>query len=118
MYLLYFFIVVNFIVFYNSAISEDGKIITARGADGKDGVNGKSAYEIAVANGFSGTEAEWAAQSINKIDKITVNGTEVSVADKTAAIDLNSYLTNATVKSSTSTVNIPTSDVGGNIWIA
>ena len=32
------------------------------GADGQDGVNGsdgKSAYEIAVANGFTGTEAEW-----------------------------------------------------------
>ena len=32
------------------------------GADGKDGVNGKdgkSAYEIAVDNGFTGTEQEW-----------------------------------------------------------
>jgi hypothetical protein len=32
------------------------------GADGQDGVNGsdgKSAYEIAVANGFTGTESEW-----------------------------------------------------------
>lgn len=36
----------------------DGK----NGADGHDGVNGidgKSAYEIAVANGFTGTEVEW-----------------------------------------------------------
>lgn len=30
-----------------------------KGADGKDGVDGKSAYEIALANGFEGTEAEW-----------------------------------------------------------
>lgn len=31
----------------------------ANGIDGKDRENGKSAYEIAVANGFSGTESEW-----------------------------------------------------------
>ncbi|MCM1226028.1 MAG: hypothetical protein NC320_01210 [Clostridium sp.] len=29
------------------------------GADGKDGIDGKSAYEIAVENGFYGTETEW-----------------------------------------------------------
>ncbi len=29
------------------------------GSDGVDGVNGKSAYEVAVANGFVGTQAEW-----------------------------------------------------------
>lgn len=29
------------------------------GSDGKDGADGKSAYEIAVNNGFKGTEAEW-----------------------------------------------------------
>ncbi len=27
--------------------------------NGKDGEPGKSAYEVAVRNGFSGTEAEW-----------------------------------------------------------
>lgn len=31
------------------------------GTDGIDGVDGKSAYEIAVAHGFSGTEVEWLA---------------------------------------------------------
>ena len=31
------------------------------GADGKDGENGLSAYEIAVQNGFVGTESEWLA---------------------------------------------------------
>jgi hypothetical protein len=31
----------------------------ANGADGTDGEDGASAYEIAVANGFSGTEEEW-----------------------------------------------------------
>jgi hypothetical protein len=29
------------------------------GADGTNGADGASAYEVAVANGFSGTEAEW-----------------------------------------------------------
>ena len=29
------------------------------GQDGKDGVDGKSAYQIAVDNGFNGTEQEW-----------------------------------------------------------
>lgn len=29
------------------------------GADGKDGVDGKSAYQIAVDEGFNGTVSEW-----------------------------------------------------------
>ena len=29
------------------------------GAGGKDGLDGKSAYQIAVDNGFAGTEGEW-----------------------------------------------------------
>ena len=29
------------------------------GSDGVDGINGKSAYEVAVNNGFVGTQAEW-----------------------------------------------------------
>lgn len=29
------------------------------GADGKDGENGLSAYEVALKNGFQGTEQEW-----------------------------------------------------------
>lgn len=29
------------------------------GVDGKDGVNGKSAYELAVDNGYKGTEQDW-----------------------------------------------------------
>lgn len=33
----------------------------APGEDGADGADGKSAYEIAVDNGFDGTEAEWLA---------------------------------------------------------
>ena len=29
------------------------------GLDGVDGINGKSAYEVAVDNGFVGTAAQW-----------------------------------------------------------
>ena len=45
----------------DGAPGQDG-IDGQNGADGQDGVNGsdgKSAYEIAVANGFTGTEVEW-----------------------------------------------------------
>lgn len=31
----------------------------SNGQDGNDGTNGKSAYELAVENGFSGTQEEW-----------------------------------------------------------
>lgn len=51
----------------------DGK----NGADGHDGVNGsdgKSAYEIAVANGFTGTESEWLVSLKGSDGKDGVNG--------------------------------------------
>lgn len=35
-----------------------------RGADGYVGADGKSAYQVAVANGFVGTEAEWLASLV------------------------------------------------------
>ena len=38
----------------------------AAGAPGKDGANGLSAYEIAVQNGFEGTETEWLASLAGK----------------------------------------------------
>jgi len=41
----------------NGTNGADGK----DGADGQDGTNGKSAYEIAVDNGFVGTEPQWLA---------------------------------------------------------
>lgn len=34
-------------------------VIPVPGKDGKDGENGKSAYEIAVEHGYEGTEEEW-----------------------------------------------------------
>ena len=35
------------------------KLPVYKGKDGKDGINGKSAYELAVKNGYKGTEKEW-----------------------------------------------------------
>lgn len=32
----------------------------------RDGINGKSAYQLALDNGFVGTEAEWIAQYNNE----------------------------------------------------
>lgn len=47
----------------NGTIPENGNIkgnlATVFAKDGEDGTNGKSAYEIAVDNGFEGSETEW-----------------------------------------------------------
>lgn len=48
---------------------------------GKDGVDGKSAYEIAVAEGFQGTEAQWLV-SLKGKDGTNATTTEVATADK------------------------------------
>ena len=44
----------------------------AAGEPGKDGTNGLSAYEIAVQNGFEGTESEWLASLAGKDAPSTV----------------------------------------------
>ena len=68
----------------------DGKEFTD-GQDGLPGTNGKSAYEIAVDNGFSGTEAEW-------LD---------SLKGETLDIDLSDYVkTTGDVSNTTSTGDI------------
>jgi hypothetical protein len=58
---------------------EDGPAATITGVDGKDGVDGLSAYEIAKNNGFVGTEQEWLASlhgqdGQNGSDGIGING--------------------------------------------
>ena len=40
--------------------------IKATGTDGSNGTNGKSAYELAVENGYKGTEAEWLAALVGE----------------------------------------------------
>ena len=46
------------------------------GLDGSDGADGKSAYYIAVDNGFVGTEVEWLASLHGKNGKDGQNGTD------------------------------------------
>lgn len=48
---------------------------------GKDGNNGKSAYEIAVGEGFQGTESQWLV-SLKGKDGVNATTTEVATADK------------------------------------
>lgn len=43
------------------------------GVVGKDGVDGLSAYQLAVENGFIGTESEWLESLKANIDSATVN---------------------------------------------
>ena len=59
------------------------------GEDGADGQNGKSAYELAVDNGFTGTEAEWVASLQGKNG---VDGT-IDFSTLTFGVDENGYLT-------------------------
>ncbi len=40
-------------------IGSSASLLTACGSDGTDGANGKSAYELAVENGYTGTLEEW-----------------------------------------------------------
>ena len=61
----------------------------ADGADGADGANGKSAYELAVDNGFTGTEAEWVASLQGKDG---VDGA-IDFSTLTFGVDENGFLT-------------------------
>ena len=56
------------------------------GTDGKDGENGLSAYEIALKNGFVGTESEWLS-SLKGKDGIDGNSPEVSGFATTEYVD-------------------------------
>ncbi len=61
----------------NGANGTDGVdgINGSNGSDGADGNNGLSAYEVAVADGFTGTEQEW-LDSLKGVDGIAgINGT-------------------------------------------
>ena len=71
---------------------------------GGTGSDGKSAYEIAVDNGFEGTEAQWleSLSGVNGADGHTpVKGidyfTDADIAEIAAAVDLSGYATTAAV---------------------
>ncbi|MBP5791805.1 MAG: hypothetical protein J6W80_06090, partial [Kiritimatiellae bacterium] len=46
-----------------------------KGEDGEDGAAGKSAYQIAVENGYTGTEAKWANNFSNAFKAVEYNST-------------------------------------------
>ena len=53
-----------------------GGVATVYGKDGKDGIDGKSAYEIALTNGFEGTETEWLESIRGKDGHTPVKGVD------------------------------------------
>ena len=72
----------------------------ADGADGADGANGKTAYELAVDNGFTGTEAEWIA-SLNGKDGVdgSINFDTLTFGkDAEGYLTINGWKTNVKVE--------------------
>ena len=59
----------------------------ANGTNGSNGANGKSAYEIAVINGFVGTELEWLESLTGKVYKYVGLGTEGNTQTISALIN-------------------------------
>ena len=63
-----------------------GKVKGESGKDGSNGIDGKSAYEIAVANGYTGTETEWleslrgkdGTNGSNGADGVSVTSAEIN----------------------------------------
>lgn len=90
----------NQIVFTMSDDTEfiSGKIPTVKGDTGEAGTNGKSAYELAKNNGFTGTEAEWLA-SLKGADGVSPTAT-VEKVGKVATITITDKngTTTATIK--------------------
>ena len=68
-----------------------GVIPTAKGEKGDPGNNGKSAYEIAVQNGYSGTETEWLetlkGTNIDMTEYYTKSETDEAIGDISSVID-------------------------------
>lgn len=60
---------------FKGAKGDDGEK-GEQGENGKDGANGQSAYEIAVANGYTGSETEWLKDLQGTDGKDGVNGAD------------------------------------------
>ncbi|WP_449471633.1 hypothetical protein [Sphingobium chungangianum] len=77
----------DFIVAYNAPIDDDSvATVTLRnpngGGGGGSGENGKSAYEIAVDNGFAGDEAAWLASLHGEDGQDGADGAQGAKGDK------------------------------------
>ena len=86
------------------------------GKDGADGADGKSAYQVAVDNGFNGTEAEWldslkaAGGNTDALSKSTYNHLNLHYTQQQLATDFTTSLNALIQKVSLSgggTVSIP-----------
>ena len=65
-----------------------------KGDKGKDGENGKSAYEIAVENGFQGTEEEWLASLKVTTDAELSSTSDNAIANKAVTKEVNNLNAN------------------------
>jgi alpha-tubulin suppressor-like RCC1 family protein len=82
---------------------------------GQPGADGKSAYEIAVANGFVGTEAEWLA-SLNGSDGAAgVNGTDGSIVSVTQTATSGTEIAKVTVDGVITKIFAPTASGSSTI---
>ena len=59
-----------------------------KGDTGERGIQGKSAYELAIDNGFEGTEEEW-LESLKQMSSYTP-GTGISISNNIISVDVNS----------------------------
>ena len=62
-------------------------IVIPKGDKGKPGDNGKSAYEVAVANGFKGTEEEWLVSLQGGGTEVIVDGKPVTSFNADTKLD-------------------------------
>jgi hypothetical protein len=56
---------------FNVIVSEEGNVKVILNDLGEQGIQGKSAYEIAIENGFVGTEDQYVSLSTGQIEKIS-----------------------------------------------
>ena len=100
----------------NGAAGQNG----TNGTDGQDGADGKSAYELAVENGFEGTEAEWLASLVGAAGQNGTNGTNgtngrgISSVAKTGTNGLVDTYTITFTDGTTSTFTVTNGAAGQN----
>ena len=103
----------------NGAAGQNGTNGT-NGTDGQDGADGKSAYELAVENGFEGTEAEWLASLVGAAGQNGTNGTNgtngrgISSVAKTGTNGLVDTYTITFTDGTTSTFTVTNGAAGQN----
>ena len=74
------------------------QLAALKGVDGKDGVDGKSAFDIAKEKGFEGTEEEW-------LESLKGEGLSAEDKDKLNNLSTGSFPESSTVDSPTATLN-------------